>query len=36
MKPGAGPLSTDCGSGAVHLVRRGVLALGRVPVMIVF
>jgi hypothetical protein len=36
LKPGAGPLSTDCGSGAVHLVRRGVLSPGGVPVKIVF
>jgi hypothetical protein len=26
LKPGAGPLSTDCGSGVVHLARRGGLA----------
>ncbi len=36
LKPGAGPLSTDCGSGAVHLLQRGVLMLGRVAVKIVF
>jgi hypothetical protein len=36
LKPGTGSLSTDCGSGAVHLVRRGVLALGGVSVKIVF
>ena len=36
MKPGAGPLSTDCGLGAVHLVRRGVLVPGGVLVKIVF
>jgi hypothetical protein len=36
LKPGAGPLSTDCGSGVVHVFRRGVLAPGRVAVKIVF
>ena len=29
-------LSTDCGSGAVHLVRRGVLVPGQGAVKIVF
>lgn len=36
LKPGAGPLSTDCGSGAVDPVRRGVLAPGGALVKIVF
>jgi hypothetical protein len=36
LKPGAGPLSTVCGSGAVRLVGPGVLAPGAMPVKIVF